>query len=1135
MVQTEPKKISGAIRTEAPFDLSSDTPTYFELKWESNGANKKDRIGIGFVPADYDMFKRPGATDNSMCLLSSGLKLEYPKICLPFFEEGFSVGDTVGLGIDIMGRIFFTKNGNFIGIQAELNRSTSTQIFPTAVLTAVGQIVKLNFGQEKFMFNPVQENIVGPESFRKSPVKKSPVKKKLKHYAEPKCGLYHEGNLVPLVKASVTVDIINHIAEVNIVHVYKREGGEKRVPAVFFFPMRDIAAISSFQVEAENYEYYREIIKKGEPRDIDLDQIEKHGSTLLDQSNGDVFFASLESLPRKNVTVKISYFQILTQTSLRSERLSFVLPTEIVPRYTRAPPDQETLSQAVTVEDEEISSPVQLEIGISICHTMLQDINSETHTLERVKTRGKVDSIITAFVNIKNFDIDFVLDVDLINKRADIKPRAVVEFLNEASVACLMEFFPSFPHRKDQSARSDEYVFVLDQVGNSFEDHHVTSALELAIRTIPDSCKFQIVSQRNSQEPFLFAKPQPLTDDTLKQAQKYIKNFKLEGEGSLFTALSMIFEEMKNTHKTNIFILTDVPSKENQDVLALVQEKSMYSRSQIFPLGIGSQVEPTFVKQLASFGKGRGELVFSGKYEDALMRQMRNAADSTVSTVDVDFSILEAENTLVKIPRKFPVVSSGNRIRISAILERPFYKMFERFEKDKMSAEEISRKTHDLMEDLTKNKEMTIDLKFEDFQMHLPMERILEGDLLHRIIAWEASREVSQEFDSEEERTKLEWLGMTYSIENSEAEMIAYERPKGKKKYLRDLGIVSGRKENKEAQVPMTRGHSVAFKNFEEIDVGPSQNIMEDEEDQVENQVENQVESQVESQVENQVEDQVEKNGNDKMEVEREENRDESEDDLFEKDQNQLEKRVENQVEKNVAEDMMEDSENIFSQDIILPSQGPGFDLSSQQMEEYSQPSDDEDQVLISTQEPVSEVQVENQVENQVEKRVEKQVEKPAVPKINIVPPVNKKNSEKKSNGSDLDDVLSQSQQISEKPNEELHLRFSSIISEQKVDGHWDKISPKLTKILQINPESLSSYNIPGAIFGNDSVKNVKLFYTSLMTRYCEKYFSRVTTEYALSKAKKWLASNLKENGGQSTMACLDLANSFLNLEPALK
>ena len=134
---------------------SSCNMYYFEM--EVLNAGEDGAIGIGLTGKGSRLNGMPGWSkdtvgyhgDNGLVYYNYNINKKPMKMK---YGPTFGTGDVVGCGIDFdSNTVFFTKKGISFGI-AKTNL-TKQPWYPTIGLHSLNEQVKINFGQEKFVFN----------------------------------------------------------------------------------------------------------------------------------------------------------------------------------------------------------------------------------------------------------------------------------------------------------------------------------------------------------------------------------------------------------------------------------------------------------------------------------------------------------------------------------------------------------------------------------------------------------------------------------------------------------------------------------------------------------------------------------------------------------------------------------------------------------------------------------------------------------------------------------------------------------------------------------------------------------------------------------------------------------------------
>lgn len=147
----------GVIRSTRPISHTCNL-FYFVIKVLNKGI--KGAIRIGLVSERSSMDSMLGWENFTIGYHGDDGKLYHGKGRQCRYGPIFTTDDVIGCGVDMKNRvIFFTKNGAALGI-ASTNLPDKTW-FPTIGLCSSNEKVKVNFGQEKFLFNKASYRYTG--------------------------------------------------------------------------------------------------------------------------------------------------------------------------------------------------------------------------------------------------------------------------------------------------------------------------------------------------------------------------------------------------------------------------------------------------------------------------------------------------------------------------------------------------------------------------------------------------------------------------------------------------------------------------------------------------------------------------------------------------------------------------------------------------------------------------------------------------------------------------------------------------------------------------------------------------------------------------------------------------------------
>ncbi|TEB39130.1 SPRY-domain-containing protein [Coprinellus micaceus] len=143
-------KEGASARTDVPIPPACGI-YYYEV--EIRGKDSRSHIGIGFGGPVTRLNRLPGWEPASWGYHGDDGRSFYAHKEGTPYSQTFGSSDTVGCGIDFSTRrAFYTKNGHLLGNVFE-NVGKDTELYPFVGLQHVGDIVRVNFGQEPFKFD----------------------------------------------------------------------------------------------------------------------------------------------------------------------------------------------------------------------------------------------------------------------------------------------------------------------------------------------------------------------------------------------------------------------------------------------------------------------------------------------------------------------------------------------------------------------------------------------------------------------------------------------------------------------------------------------------------------------------------------------------------------------------------------------------------------------------------------------------------------------------------------------------------------------------------------------------------------------------------------------------------------------
>lgn len=205
-----------------------------------------------------------------------------------------------------------------------------------------------------------------------------------------------------------------------------------------------------------------------------------------------------------------------------------------------------------------------------------------------------------------------------------------------ASVAIAM--YPNMDavdYDEDQSA---EFVFVVDRSGSMrgqrMED--AKAALQLCLRSLPEGCKFQIVSFGSHYSPLFGAASETYNNDSLRRASEHVADMAANmGGTNILDPLQFVFSRAQDPLRPRqVFVFTDGEVRDTRSVVAAVHQQHKATGVRVFGFGIGKQVSMALVNGISERGGGQAEFVTAGaEMQSKVMRQLGRALQPILTNV----------------------------------------------------------------------------------------------------------------------------------------------------------------------------------------------------------------------------------------------------------------------------------------------------------------------------------------------------------------------------------------------------------------------------------------------------------------------------------------------------------------------
>lgn len=144
---------AGLVQATNMLKPSFSSPGYFEVKIIQEGEANLFHIALMTPSTDLKVFRETTFVQHSYWLASSGEKNAHGDAWEPYTSL-FGLNDVIGCGLSHDRRIFYTLNGENLGVAFYVTEEELEEGMIPAVRLGKGCGVQANFGKQPFLFDP---------------------------------------------------------------------------------------------------------------------------------------------------------------------------------------------------------------------------------------------------------------------------------------------------------------------------------------------------------------------------------------------------------------------------------------------------------------------------------------------------------------------------------------------------------------------------------------------------------------------------------------------------------------------------------------------------------------------------------------------------------------------------------------------------------------------------------------------------------------------------------------------------------------------------------------------------------------------------------------------------------------------
>lgn len=418
-----------------------------------------------------------------------------------------------------------------------------------------------------------------------------------------------------LKKVKITGDVIGKFGTFEIEQVYKNN--TKDVLEVgYTFPIVETATVVGFEINVGDRVLKGKCKEKGEAKkEYQRNIVKGNSAYMMEQETDNIFKISVGKIDRdEEVKIKIQY---VDKFEITDNTIQVLMPTLVTPRY----------KSKITSKLVYGKVDYTIDFNININKTInRKSISCSSHKI------NVIDEDKTERVEVLNYDLskDFKLNIELKN---ELSSNAITSKTRDGKDMIYLSFMPEILDSYEDSEK--EYLFIIDVSGSMMGEKlkETKHAVIECLKQLDTGDKFNIIPFESDFEA-MNIKSIEYNEENMEKAIKYINSLKPLGGTEILDPIKFALYE-RDTEKI-ILLFTDGQVGNEDEIIKFVEDN--INRSRIFPFGIDTNVNSSFIKQLAKAGNGKAELIQpKEKIDDKIIRTFARIQTPLLEEIKIDY------------------------------------------------------------------------------------------------------------------------------------------------------------------------------------------------------------------------------------------------------------------------------------------------------------------------------------------------------------------------------------------------------------------------------------------------------------------------------------------------------------------
>jgi Ca-activated chloride channel family protein len=415
-----------------------------------------------------------------------------------------------------------------------------------------------------------------------------------------------------LLDTDVSMNISGLIARVSVRQEF-RNTSRDWVEGVYVFPLPDEAAVDRMRIHIGDRFIEGEIQEKEHAKKT-YEKAKEAGqkASLVEQQRANLFTTSVANIaPGELVVIEVEY---LEKIRYEEGQFSIRFPMTLTPRYISGSPlpdrigsgwapDTDRIPDASTITPPQVarSKAHKLSLTVEVNAGMpLEIIASRYHPVHVGEENGRYTVSLRG--GTAAMDHDFEL---LWRPVPSAAPRAMsfVETIDEKPYYLLM-VMPPDQDEVTAVTMPRETIFIIDTSGSmhGVSIQQAKRAVQLALKGLKPADLFNII-EFNSVTNALYSNSQPVTEQSISEASRFVRKLEANGGTEMRPALSRALGSTPSKeHLRQVVFITDGSVGYEDELFSMIENRLGAAR--LFTVGIGSAPNSWFMRKAAEAGRG---------------------------------------------------------------------------------------------------------------------------------------------------------------------------------------------------------------------------------------------------------------------------------------------------------------------------------------------------------------------------------------------------------------------------------------------------------------------------------------------------------------------------------------------------